>query len=140
MLLLLSQRPYVDKIDDCGLLESNKLPWLAASPDAIVVLSGMQTDNIQQLAVVEVITRVLLEKTTEAERIARKYDMRVIQCNYGDDVWLDCVKKDHSDQILCQALVTGLKYCVYIVARPGTTGAKGKPIYMVLGTVQPLCL
>jgi hypothetical protein len=31
--------------------------------------------------------------------------------------------------------VTVFKYCVYIVAQPGAAGAKGKPIYMVHGTI-----
>ncbi len=136
MLLALSQKSYVDKIYDCGLLESNKLPWLAAPPDAIVVVSGF-IPNVQQLAVVEVKTRVSLEKIAEAELIAKKYGGKVIHCNCGDEAWVECVENDHSNQIICQVLVTGLKYCVYIVARPGTTGGKGKPVYMVFGTVEP---
>jgi hypothetical protein len=60
----------------------------------------------------------------------------LIQCNFGDQVWLDCVEKYHSNQIRCQILVTGFKYCVYIVARPGTVGAKENPIYMVLAVIQ----
>jgi hypothetical protein len=77
-----------------------------------------------------------LEKMAEAEQIAKKYGGKVIHCNYGDEAWLECIEKDHSNQIMCQVLVTGLKYCIYIVARPGTTGGKGKPIYMVFGTVE----
>jgi len=135
VLLSLSQKSYVDSIYDCGLLESNKLPWLAASPDSIVVVSGV-IPNEQQLAVVEVKTRVSVEKIAEAERIAKKYGEKVIHCNCGDEAWLECIEKDHSNQIMCQVLVTGLKYCIYIVARPGTTGGKGKPIYMVFGTIE----
>jgi hypothetical protein len=37
VLMALSQKPFVSKIYDVGLLESNKIPWLAASPDDIVV-------------------------------------------------------------------------------------------------------
>ncbi len=70
VLLALSQKSYVDKIYDCGLLESNKLPWLAASPDDIVVLSGF-IPNVQQLAVVEVKTRVSLEKLLKRNELQK---------------------------------------------------------------------
>ena len=57
--------------------------------------------GVTQVAVVEVKTRVSMEKIAEAERIATRYNKKVIQCNFGDEVWLDCVEKDHSNQIMC---------------------------------------
>ncbi len=82
------------------MLESNKIPRLAASPEAVVVIKDM-VPGITQVAVVEVKTRVSLEKIAKAERIAMKYNNQVIQCNFGDEVRLDCVEKDHSNQIMC---------------------------------------
>ena len=128
MLMSLAQKPFVSKIYNVGLLESNKIPRLAASPEAVVVIKDM-VPGITQVAVVEVKTRVSLEKIAKAERIAMKYNHQVIQYNFGDEVWFECVGKDHSNQIMCQILVTGFKYCMYIVAEPGTAGAKGKAIY-----------
>jgi hypothetical protein len=34
---------------------------------------------------------------------------------------------------MVQMLVTGLNHCCYIVAKPGSSGGKGRPIYMVCG-------
>jgi hypothetical protein len=115
VLMSLSQKPYVSRIYDAGLLESNNIPWLAASPDAIVVIKD-NVPGLTQVTVVEVKTRVSLEKIAKDKRIAKKYSNRVIQGNFCDEAWLDCVEKDHSNQIMCQILVTGFKYCMYIFA------------------------
>jgi hypothetical protein len=61
MLMSLAQKPFVSKIYNVGLLESNKIPRLAASPEAVVVIKDM-VPGITQVAVVEVKTRVSLEK------------------------------------------------------------------------------
>jgi len=57
---------------------------------------------------------VSLETIAKAERIAMKYNHQVIQYNFGDEVWLDCVEKDHSNQIMCQILVTGFIACTLL--------------------------
>jgi hypothetical protein len=83
------------------------------------------------VAVVEVKTRVSLDKIAEADRIAKKYQHKTIFCNIDDDTWKECVEQEHSNQVMVQMLVTGLNHCCYIVAKPGSSGGKGRPIYMV---------
>jgi hypothetical protein len=56
-----SKLPFVSHMYNVELLESNKLPRLAASLDAIVVIKDIIPD-ITQVAVVEVKTRFSLEK------------------------------------------------------------------------------
>jgi hypothetical protein len=76
------------------------------------------------------------KKIAEADRIARKYNSKVIICDYGDDVWNECIEGDHSNQILVQMIVIGINECHYIVSRAGTAGSKGRPIYTVSGYVS----
>jgi hypothetical protein len=133
VLLNLSKKQYSADLYECGLLESKVAPWLAASPDGILAIRTSTGDL--KLAVVEVKTRVSPEKVAEADRIAKKYKEPVIVCDYGDDIWNECIEEDHSNQLLVQMMVTGINYCHYIVSRAGTAGSKGRSIYMVSGRV-----
>jgi hypothetical protein len=60
----------------------------------------------------------------------------MIICDCVDDVWNECIEEDHSKQILVQMIVTGINECHYIVSRAGTTGSKGRLIYIVSGYVS----
>ena len=129
VLYSMSKKEYVLDIYECGMFQSKHAARLAASPNAIAAMQFAQGEV--QVVVVEVKTRVLIDKIAVTERMAKKYNHKVIVCNYGDDSWNECVKEDHSNQVMVQFLVTGLKHCCYIVSRPGTAGGKGRPIYMV---------
>lgn len=121
VLMAFSQNPLVLKVFSCGLFECTGFPWLAASPDAIAVLRN-EDENLEcGVAVVEVKTRTTEQTIAEAEDIAAKYNHKYITCVVLNEVWNEVIPKDHSNQILLQLLVTGLYYCCYICARPGTS-------------------
>jgi hypothetical protein len=132
VLQLLAKKDYIADMYECGLMESKYAKWLAASPDAIVAIKT-NVDDLQ-VAVVEVKTKVSIDKIAEADRIAKKYQHRTIFCKVDDDTWKECVEQEHSNQVMVQMLVTGLNRCCYIVAKPGISGGKGRPMYMACGT------
>ncbi len=80
-------------------------------------------------------TRVVKEKIAAAQDIARKYNYKRIGCKIGDEVWEECVEKEHSMQVMVQVSVLRVFLCCYIVAQPGTTAGPGCIIYAVVGTV-----
>jgi len=135
VLLQLSRKDWMIKLFDCGLFESDSIPWLAASPDAIAVLSDEFGDK--HVLTVEVKTRVALDKIAMAESIARKYNHELIGCDYGDDKWNECIEADHANQMMVQMAVLGINYCLYVVARPGSTRGRGKIIYCIAASVHP---
>jgi hypothetical protein len=121
--------PLVYEVFECGLIENKRLPWLAASPDAITVLQ-INADEAE-IATVEVKTRASLDRIAEAERIAQKHNMKTIKCVVGDDVWKECVDADHATQILIQLCTLQVAVAVYVVAQPGTKNGYGRIIYTV---------
>jgi len=110
---------YVLQVLSCGLFESKKYPWLAASPDAIAVIRAKEERHY--VCVVEIKTRTTESTIAEAELLLMKYNNKTSHTtSTGDDTWNDLVPPDHSNQILLQMLVTGCNHCCYICARPGT--------------------
>ena len=123
---------YVLQVLSCGLFESKKYPWLAASPDAIAVIRAKEERHY--VCVVEIKTRTTESTIAEAELLLMKYNNKTSHTtSTGDDTWNDLVPPDHSNQILLQMLVTGCNHCCYICARPGTAHSKGRIIYQVFG-------
>jgi hypothetical protein len=74
VLSTMSKYSRIVKLYSCGLFESNIIPWLAASPDAIAVVTN-----------------------TQGKSIARKNNLKPILCNYGDEKWTECIGKEHVD-------------------------------------------
>jgi hypothetical protein len=72
-----------------------------------------------------------------AESIARKYNHELIGCDYGDEKWNECIEADHANQMMVQMAVLRINYCLYVVARPGSTRGRGKIIYCVAASVHP---
>ena len=71
----------------------------------------------------EVKTRVAPDKILEAERIAEKYNHKIISCGVGDEVWKECVEPEDSTQVMMQMIVLRVSHCLYIVARAGSKEA-----------------
>jgi hypothetical protein len=124
------QHENVKDLFECGLLESKEVPWLAASPDAIAILSFPEED-MEILAVVEIKTRVSHQKIAAAERVLARYNSTWIEAEIGDDVWNECIEKDHQYQLLVQMVVTNSAYCCYVVGKAGFEGSDGRIIYIV---------
>jgi hypothetical protein len=104
VLKVFSQLNYVEELFDCGLLESEVLPWLAASPDALATICF--SDDCFENATVKIKTRVSKDKIAAAEQIAQKYNNKRIQ-------------------LMIQLCVVRMCLCCYIVAQPGTNSATG---------------
>jgi hypothetical protein len=98
-----SDLDFVSSVFDVGLIEHYKIPWLAASPDAISIIQV--AEDSAYIAPVEVKTRVAPDRILEAERIAQEYNHKVISCDVGDEVWNQCVEPEHSTQVLMQMIV-----------------------------------
>jgi hypothetical protein len=91
------QHPNVKDLFECGLLESKEVPWLAASPDAIAILS-LPDDDMDTLAVVEMKKRASHQRIAAAERIHARYNSIWIEAEIGNDVWNGCTEPDHQYQ------------------------------------------
>jgi hypothetical protein len=104
---------------------------MAASPDGIGVVS-MNGNNLIVISI-EIKTRVAEEKAAEVQGIAGKYQHKLIQCDIGDDTWTECIKQEHSSQVLLQLWVTCLQTAFYIIALPRTSNASGRIVYTVMG-------
>jgi hypothetical protein len=124
----------VTDIFSCGLFESNKFPWLAASPDAIAVIRNPDGEKV--LAAVEVKTRVSPQRIADAEGIAARYAARyatnTIVCIIGVNCMEDVMDKEHATQVLIQMVTLNLHYAMYLVGRPGTSNTNGRIIYKVM--------
>jgi hypothetical protein len=107
---------------------------MAASPDGVAVV----TLNWRELIVasVGIKTRVAIERVTKAQKIAIKYQHKLITCDIGDDTWNECVEKEHSMQLLLQLWVMRLQTAFYIVALLGTSSSCGKICYIVMGSLS----
>jgi hypothetical protein len=68
----LSQMPYVKHVFNVGLLESNREHWLAASPDAIMLVNFYEDDTPPRPFVVEVKTRVSSDQIAAAEQVLKR--------------------------------------------------------------------
>ena len=128
-----SQLNYVREVFEVGLVENSGVPFLAASPDAIATIDS--AEDYTDIATVEVKTRVAKEKIAAAQDIARKYNYKRIDCNIGDEVWDECIEKEHSMQVMVQVSVLRVFLSCYIVAQPGTSAGPGRILYVVVGTV-----
>jgi hypothetical protein len=87
---------------DWGLFESGSLPWMAASPDALAVIT---VGDSHHAARVEVKTCVLLERIAAALRIAAMCNQETIVCCISDETWTECVKENHATQVQTQLSV-----------------------------------
>lgn len=96
---------------------------MAASPDRI----GVVTMNGDDLIVASIVTE------EKAQGIAEQYQQQLIQCDSGDDTWTECVKQEHSSQVLLQLWVTCLQTAFYIIALPRTSNASGRIVYTIMG-------
>jgi len=85
------------------------------------------------VASMEVKTRVAAEQVDEAQQIAAKYQHKLITCEIGDDVWNECVEKEHSTQVILQLWVMKLQNAFYIMGLPGISTSFGKIVYIVMG-------
>jgi hypothetical protein len=120
----------------CGLLESKNVSWLAASLDAMALIktSSAIADHMLQLTVVEIKMHISTERIIEAEQIAVKYRHKLIWCSYQDEIFNECVDKEHSVQMMT-VMVTGAGTCTYIAAKPVSATSQGKIIYVVVADV-----
>jgi len=124
------QHPNVRNLFECGLLESKKIPWLAASPDAIAVIS-IPGDEQLKVAVVEIKTKVSHQRIAAAESIYATYNSIWIEATVGDEIWHECIEPEHQSQLLVQLAVTDASYCCYIVGKAGFEGSPGRILYII---------
>jgi hypothetical protein len=137
VLMAFTSFPSVTDIFQCGLFESKVYPWLAASPDGIAII--MEPESNKKAAVVEIKTRVSLQRILAAEEIHAKYnDNKIIETFIGSPVFEEVVEKDHATQLMMQMSTVGVDWAVYIVAKAGTQGSSGRIIYAVLVHFPPL--
>jgi len=75
----------VTDIFQCGLFESKVYPWLAASPDGIAII--MEPEGNKKVVVVEIKTRISLERIRATEEIRAKYnDNETIETFIGSPI------------------------------------------------------
>ena len=104
---------------DVGLLEWKEAAYIAVSPDGIVRIKVQYLpfrESEPQLACLEIKTRVSENTINVTEEAARKYG-RLVYCTFDDEKFKICVPASNRKQIIHQALVTGLKYGVFVVAK-----------------------
>jgi hypothetical protein len=70
VLMAYASFPSVTYIFQCGLFESKVYPWLAASPDGIAII--MEPEGNKKVAVVEIKTRLSLQRIRATEEIRAK--------------------------------------------------------------------
>jgi len=119
-----SKLSYIRSIFELGFLENKTYPWMAASPDGVVVVGFVPKENV--VASIEIKTRVSTERTQQAEEIAAKYQHKLIVCEIGDETWKECIEEEHSTQVLLQLWVMSFQLAFYIVATPGSSTSNGK--------------
>ena len=97
---------------EVGLLQCKTQPYLAVSPDAVVVLSN---GNNLTYACVEMKTRVSEDAQQKALVNVQTYG-RIVDCTYDGAIFQCCVPSEHRGQLLHQAYVCGFRFGVYIVS------------------------
>jgi len=123
----------IEKVYECGLLESKTNPWLAASPNAIAVF--IETDGSLQAATVEVKSRDADATIKTAMKLKSEYG-QFIECVVGDEMWGKCVPRSHSTQMIVQSLVTQQKYLLYVASMCGSANRCRQIIYIVKGLAR----
>jgi hypothetical protein len=123
----------IEKVYECGLLESKTNPWLAASPDAIAVF--IESDGSLQAATVEVKSRDADATIKTAMKLKSEYG-QFIECVVGDEMWGKCVPRSHSTQMIVQSLITQQKYLLYVASMCGSANRCGQIIYIVKGLAR----
>ncbi len=74
-------------------------PWLAASPDGIAII--MEPEGNKKVVVVEIKTRISLERIRATEEIRAKYnDNETIETFIGSPIFEEVVEKDHATQLM----------------------------------------
>jgi hypothetical protein len=120
----------VTDLFQCRLLESNKVPWLAASPDAMTIVKNPNGQKV--LGTIEVKTRVSPEHAAEVERIASHWNNKMIVCIVGNDNIKEIMDKEHAMQVTIQMATCHLNWAIYIVKQPRTTKTHGQILYTVI--------
>jgi hypothetical protein len=92
-------------------------PWIAVSPDVIVVGNvcspdGLLQEEEKQVIVVEMKT---VETISRAKRAVEQHGS-LVYCKYGDEKLCDCVPADNQKQLLHQVTVPDLQYGMLVTA------------------------
>jgi hypothetical protein len=117
----LGTQDWVHEVYEIGMLEVIGSPWLAVSPDAIIVATvnspdGMfQEEETPQIMFVEMKTR-LGSGTIEKSMESFKTNGGLVHCCYGDDEFKACVPSGNRSQLIHQSMVTGLDYGVFVTS------------------------
>jgi len=100
-----SKLSFIRSIFEVGLLLNKTYPWMAASPDGVVVAGFEPDENV--VASIEMNTRVYTERIQQAEEIAAKYQHKHIVCEIGDETWKECIEEEHLTQNTSVTTVMG---------------------------------
>lgn len=117
----LTKETWITDVFEVGMLQSKRGGgWLAVSPDAIAVGTVSSPDGFFQedeevVFFVEMKTRQVPETIQKARAAREKHD-RLVYCKYDSNTFRECVFSENRKQLLHQAMVTGLKYGVYVTA------------------------
>ncbi len=77
------------------------MPMMIGSKNKNAVLKAFS--NLVFVCIVK--RRVAPDKILEVERIAQKYNHKVLSCWVGGEVWNECVEPEHSTQVMMQMIV-----------------------------------
>ncbi len=114
----LAQQPWVSSVFNVGMLQSKLgAEWIAVSPDAIILadLPHESDENEKQVLFVEMKTRQTGKTISGANEAVQNYGQLVF-CKYDDDIFKGCVPASNRKQLLHQAMVTNLKYGLFVTA------------------------
>ena len=126
----LEAEEWVHQVFEVGMLQRIEDPWLAVSPDAIIVASvsspdGLFQEDEEQIMFVEMKTRLAGSTISKSIDSWRKHG-RLVYCNYGDECFNNVVPSSNRSQLIHQAMVTNLNYGVFV-----TSVADGEEAEMV---------
>jgi hypothetical protein len=116
---------------ECGLFEAKNYPWIAASPDAIVLLQ-LEENEPYILATVEIKTKVSHERIAKALAIVARHNNLFIECCLGDENWIECVEPDHCYQLMVQMFILKVLHCCYIIGKAGFHRSDGRILCILL--------
>ena len=124
----LANESWVLEFYEVGLLEWKEASFIGVSPDGIARINVPANDadiessnsdgdeTALHYASVEMKTRSSPNTIEKAQKAASDHG-KLVYCTYDDDKFKSCVPAENRKQLLHQALVTGLNYCVFVTSK-----------------------